>query len=48
MLSEKYNFSQASIKKYIAMTDEEVELIKERKNYNFAIFLGDSSKILSF
>ncbi len=33
MLSEKYNFSQASIKKYIAMTDEEVELIKERKNY---------------
>lgn len=33
MLSEKYNFSQISIKKYIVMTDEEVELIKERKNY---------------
>lgn len=32
-LSEKYNFSQISIKKYINMTDEEVELIKERKNY---------------
>ncbi len=32
-LSQKYNFSQYSIKKYTAMTDKEVELIKERKNY---------------
>ena len=33
ILSEKYNFSQTSIRKYIAYTDEEVETIKERKNY---------------
>lgn len=33
IISEKYNFSQASIKRYVNMTDEEVELIKKRKNY---------------
>lgn len=32
-LSEKYAFSPSLIKKYINMTDEEVEHIKERKNY---------------
>lgn len=32
-LSKKYCFSKISIKKYINMTDEEVEQIKERNNY---------------
>lgn len=32
-LSEKYCFSKISIKKYIDMTEEEVEQIKERNNY---------------
>ena len=32
-ISEKYKFSKSSIKKYVNMTNEEVELIKERKNY---------------
>ena len=32
-LSEKYCFSQSSIKKYVNMTDEEIEMIKERKKY---------------
>ena len=32
-LSKKYHFSQLSIKKYLNMSDDEVELIKERKNY---------------
>ena len=33
ILSENYCFSQSSIKKYVNMTNEEVELIKERKKY---------------
>lgn len=33
ILSENYHFSQFSIKKYLNMTNEEVELIKERRNY---------------
>ena len=32
-LSKKYHFSQPSIKKYLNMTDDEVEMIKEIKNY---------------
>ncbi len=32
-LCAKYNYSKASIIKYLKMTDEEVELIKERRNY---------------
>ena len=32
-LSKKYHFSQLSIKKYLNMSDDEVELFKERKNY---------------
>ena len=33
ILSENYHFSQSSIKKYLNMKNEEVELIKERRNY---------------
>lgn len=33
ILSENYCFSQSSIKKYVNMTNEEVEMIKERRNY---------------
>ena len=33
ILSKNYCFSQSSIKKYVNMTNEEVELIKERKKY---------------
>ena len=32
-LSKKCHFSQLSIKQYLNMSDDEVELIKERKNY---------------
>lgn len=32
-LSKKYHISQFSVKKYINMSEEEVEMVKERKNY---------------
>lgn len=32
-ISEMYHFSKSSIRKYINMSNEEVELVKERKNY---------------
>lgn len=33
-LIEKYKYSKSSIKKYLAMTEDEVETVKEKKNYN--------------
>lgn len=44
ILSEKYCFSESSIKKYIKMTNKEVELIKERKNYKSRKTKMDSYK----
>jgi hypothetical protein len=33
-LRKKYNYSSKSIKKYLAMTEQEVEQVKEKKDYN--------------
>jgi transposase len=33
-LTKKYNYSSLSIKKYLEMTDQEVEQVKNKKNYN--------------